>query len=744
MLGGEVSDFFSTALMVAGVFGMLLAAASLFRARKVALRERGTAQALEEVIDNLGEGFYRTTLDGKHISANAALVAISGFDTEAELIAAIGKNYGSWYVDSKRRDEFRRILAEQGTVRNFVSEVFRDKTGERIWISENARLVLNPVTKQPSHYEGTVIETTDYMIRVQDEANLRKLTSHVPGGLFQLVRDPKGTFAVVFASSGFRDLLDLKSRSKDFDIDHFVSLIHPEDMDQYYGSLRASRKSGRIWNKDFRVVTDGGKTKWLNVQATPELRADGSVTWHGYLQDITMTKADEAVIRDMAFTDPLTKLPNRRSFVERTEQLIASCQRRNEMAGLLYLDLDNFKELNDGFGHEVGDLLLVEIGNRLKQVVRRSDMVVRLAGDEFVVLLDCLGTTKIEASNKTSVIAQNILASFSTPFHLGSISHVATASIGASIFDGTSRGVDDILRLADLAMYDVKKAGRNAFKLYEQGDELEAASQLNLYNDLVGIEERGELELRFQPQFDRGGRIRGAEALIRWNHPQHGLLTPDKFMPMVEQYGHMDAVNSWVLDTASLVLKDWQMRAETAHLCLAVNVGGQQLDKDYFPGELKALAKLRGIDLSKLTLEFPEKLVAKNRENCVQVLRRLKAAGLRLSLDNFGVDFSSLSLLADMPLDEIKIDGKLVRSMNKRSKDKALIKSILAMADAFGLETVAVHVETQTHERLLMELDCDLFQGFLYSGALAQDDFEMAVSRNLAEQEKPNAATLAA
>ncbi len=744
MLGGGLLDISSAVLTATGIFGLPLSAALFINARKKALIERGTANALEQVIENLGEGFYRTTLDGKHISANPALIAISGYDTEAELIAAIGANYGSWYVDPRRRDEFRRILAEEGKVRNFVSEVYRDKTGERIWVSENARLVLDPITKEPSHYEGTVIETTDLMTRVQEESKLKKLTSHVPGGLFQLVRDPKGGFAVVFASSGFRELLDLKVAPANFDIDHFVSLIHPEDLTGYNSSLRASRKSSRIWNQDFRVVTDGGKTKWLNVQATPELRADRSIIWHGYLQDITMTKADEAIIRDMAYTDALTKLPNRRSLIERTEQLIASCQRRNEIAGLLYIDLDNFKELNDGFGHEVGDLLLVEIGKRLKQVVRRSDMVVRLAGDEFVVLLDCLGTTKAEASNSTSLIAQNVLASFNTAFQLGSVTHTATASIGALTFDGNSKGVDDILRLADLAMYDVKKAGRNAFKLYEHGAERDAASQFNFYNDLVGVAERGELELRFQPQFDRHGKIRGAEALIRWNHPKHGLLTPDKFMPMAEQYGHMDAINSWVLDRAFSVLKDWQVHADTAQLQLAVNIGVQQLHKDCFPNELKALAKLRGVDLAKLTLEFPEKLVSKNRDSSVQILRRLKTAGLSLSLDNFGVDFSSLSLLADMPLNEIKIDGKLVKSMNKRPKDKALVKSILAMADAFGLETVAVHVETQTHERLLMELDCDVFQGFLYGGALTQDDFEMAVSHNLAAHDEPSATILAA
>ena len=730
MLSGGWLETLLSVYIVVGSIALPLAAILFVHARKLSKRERSAVEALETVIENLGEGFYRTSLDGKQLSANPELVAINGYDTEAELIANVTDIGGEWYVDPSRRDEFKNVLAQNGKVRNFVSEIYRHKTRERIWISENARLVLDPVTGKPSHYEGTVNETTDIMVRIQEEEKLTKLTSHLPGGLFQLVKDQNGVFSVVFASSGFREMLDLQSSIKTFDIEHFISLIHPEDLNSYYGSLRVSRKSGRIWTQDFRVVTDGGKMKWLNVQATPESKSDLSTVWHGYLQDITSTKADEAAIRNLAYHDALTKLPNRRSLIERLEQNSASCQRRNEYSGLLFIDLDNFKALNDTQGHDVGDLLLIEISKRLLRAVRRNDIVARLAGDEFVILLDHLGTCKAEASKKATSIAQKVSSSFRTVFQLGNLSHFATASIGGLTFNGESYGADDILRIADTAMYDVKKSGRNSFKIHEEAAEKDTHNHVKLLADLAGLTDRNELELRFQPQLNRFGTICGAEALIRWNHPELGLLAPDKFMPIAERNGQIATINSWVLDRAFHVLKSWQLNPSTVDLRLAVNVALQQFMSDDFARQIGSSAKRHGADVRKLTLELTEKLVSKSRESSMQILNRLKGTGVALSLDDFGVDFSSLSLLADMPLNEIKIDGKFVKSMHKRPQDKALVKSILAMAEALGLATVAEHVETQAQEKLLMEYGCTKFQGFLYGGAMSQADFEMAVMHN--------------
>ncbi len=744
MPGTGVIDLLTMVCALIGGIGVPLAAIMYLKVRKTALLELSANASLERVIENLDEGFYRTTLDGKHISVNPAMIAISGFNDETELVESIGHNFGGWYVAPGRRDEFKKILSEEGKVSNFVSEVLRDKTRERIWISENARLVLDPVTNKPSHYEGTVVEVTDVVMRIQEQERLKKLASQVPGGLFQLVRDPNGVFSVDFASSGFNQLLDLQVSSHVFDISHFLSLIHPEDMNDYNASLKRSRKSGRVWSHDFRVVTDGGKTKWLKVQATPESRPDMSTIWHGLLQDITAAKVDEAAIKSLAYHDALTKLPNRRALIERMEQKIAACQRRNEYAALLFIDVDTFKSLNDSHGHDAGDLLLIEIGSRLRHIVRRSDAVARLSGDEFVVLLDFVGATKAEAAKKAAAIAQKITASFANPFQLGMLTHRASASIGGITFNGDQSSVDAILRLADCAMYDVKKSGRNSYKIYDDEAEYKAIAQNSLLNGLAGITERDELELRLQPQFDRSGKICGAEALLCWNHPELGLLTHDKFMQYAEKSGQTAAINSWALNAAFLVLNKWLTLEEAAGWNLATKIGPQQFSNSGLPTELASLAKQHHVNLAKLTLELPEILVWKNYESSLQILKKLKYTGVKLLLDDFGVEQPSLSALADMPFSAIKIHRKFVASMLKSPQNRALVKSITAMVDALGFSTSAEHVETQAQEKLLLELGCSKFQGFLYGGALTQADFEKAFVHNLAEQDHRNSASIAA
>jgi diguanylate cyclase (GGDEF)-like protein/PAS domain S-box-containing protein len=737
-------EILTVACVLIGIIGVSSAAIMIFKARKTSLRELSAREALEQVIENLGEGFYRTSLDGEPIRANPALIAISGFTSETELISAIGKKFGGWYVDPSRREEFKTALLRDGKVRNFVSEVYRDKTQERIWVSENARLVVDPLTKKPSHYEGTVIEITDIILRIHEQERLAKLTSQVPGGLFQLVRDAKGAFSVPFASSGFSALLDLQTVPPVFDLPHFLSLIHPEDLSNYRATLRQSRKSGRIWTHDFRVVTDSGKTKWLKVQATPEKKSDTGMIWHGLLQDISLTKADEAEFKSMAYHDSLTNLPNRRALIERMEQKIAACDRRNEYAALLFIDLDTFKSLNDTHGHDVGDLLLIEIANRLKQSVRRSDVVARLAGDEFVVLLDGMGTSKAEAVAKTTIIAQKIATSFDSPFRLGNLAHLATASIGGVTFNGDQGNADTILRLADSAMYDVKKSGRNSFKVFDDEGERTANQQSGLSFDVIGLTERDELELRLQPQFDRDGQICGAEALVRWNHPVQGLLTADAFMPLAEKCGQSASINLWMLKKAFAVLQTWQQNVETSRLTISMSLRLQQFSDNGFAGELVALSKLQNVDLSKLTLQLNEGLVARNREVSLRMLKKLKHAGIRLSLEDFGVEYSSLSLLADMQLDEIKINGNFVKSMMKGPQDKVLVKSIMALADALGLSTVGVQVETRAQEKLLMEYGCKQFQGFLYGGALSQVEFDKTLAQNGIRFQRKAASEMAA
>ncbi len=698
--------------------------------RQAQLTAKRVSSDLSEAIESLGEGFYRSSLDGRMLFANPALAKLNGYQTPQELLDNVKDIATEWYVDPHRRDEFQAMLASNNKVVDFTSQIYRHKSREPIWITENARMVFDPKTGKPSHYEGTVRETTDLMIRIQEKERLLKLTSHVPGGLFQLERRSCGDFDVVFSSPGFRELLDNKVNEEKFNLKRFLTIIHPDDLVGYHASLKASRKSMLQWMHEFRVVTDGGKAKWMKVQATPEMHDNGRIIWHGYLQDVTGSKADEAQIRSLAYIDTLTQLPNRRLLLDRLQQTIAGCARRNECAAVLFIDIDNFKLLNDTHGHGTGDLLLVEVSKRLKKLVRRNDTVARLAGDEFVVLLECLGKDKASANQKVAMVSEKILAAFGKGFDLGKMTTPVSASIGAISFDGNAKSVDHILKDADTAMYEVKRSGRNAYRIFEQGRDIQSGNRLMLADDLKMALKKKQLALRLQPQVDRDGRIIGAEALIRWNHPSLGMLTPDKFMGLADQRGQAQDIGQFVLENAVKLLASWQTGALTAGLKLAVNVSAQQFLNEAFVSEIRSLINRHKIVASRLTLEVTEQVLSKDRENAVKMMERLKTTGVRLSLDDFGTGFSSLSHLSDMPLDEVKIDGKFVRVMQDRPKDMALVRTIIAMARAMGLSTVAEHVETPEQEKFLMAQGCDNFQGFLYSGAMTRDDFEEAVKRS--------------
>jgi diguanylate cyclase (GGDEF)-like protein/PAS domain S-box-containing protein len=701
--------------------------------RAVRLRKAAEAQNAEtaSVVANISEGYYRASMDGTMLYANPAFVHMFGFEGDAAFLAAVNviKKTGL-YAETGRRTEFLDLLRTEGEVREFMSQVVLAKTGERVWITENARVVRDSKTGQPRYYEGTVRDTTDIALRMAEKERLIKLTSQVPGGLFQLERCARGAFEVVFTSTGFRDLLDWKSKDEKFDLLRFLAIIHPDDLQGYHATLKASRKQMTRWAHDFRVVTDGGKAKWMKVEATPELQADGRIVWHGYLQDVTESKADEAQVRSLAYHDTLTQLPNRRLLLERLHQTIAVCSRRNEFAAVLFMDLDDFKQLNDMHGHDAGDQLLVEIAKRLRKSIRRSDTVARLSGDEFVILLEGLGRDRAGANQKVAMVAEKTLAALAKGFDLGKIKHKTSASIGAITFDGSAKSVDDILKHADTAMYDVKRSGRNAYKIFEPGRTVESSNQLTIGEDLKHAVQSGQMALRLQPQVNRDGRIVGAEALIRWNHPKLGMLTPDKFMGLADQRGLAREIGSFVLESAAKLLSDWKRSKVNGNLKLAVNLSAQQFLDPQFVEELRLLIVRHKIDPSRLTLELTEQVIAKNRGDAIKAMERLKATGVRLSLDDFGTGFSSLAHLKEMPLDEVKIDGKFIRLMQNRPKDMALVKTILAMAEALGLATVAEHVETQEQEKFLLAQGCDGFQGYLYSGAMTRDDFEEAVRRN--------------
>ena len=693
----------------------------ILRYLRLSARARESEWRNTATVENLAEGFYRTSVDGKQLYANAALVKMNGYDSAEEMLASVNDIATEWYVDPKRREEFCQALAEHGSVADFISEIYRHKTRERIWISENARTVHDPHTGKILCYEGSIREITAEMERNKLEKQLEKLATNLSGGLYQLQKTPEGRFSLTYASPGVERLLGKLETNTNRGLQAYINRFHPDDAALYLRNLESSSQSLETIRNEFRYLQDDETWRWIELTATPEKLEDGSIVWHGSINDITARKSAEEQVHQLAFFDPLTELPNRRVFTQRLETMMGACRRRNEHGAVLFIDLDNFKTLNDTHGHETGDELLRQVARRLKQGVRSTDTVSRFGGDEFVLLLDSLGTEMSDAISNATDAANKIVREFATGFDLGTIEHATTPSIGVVVFDGESRKAADIIKSADIAMYEAKKGGRNSFVIFDPENLDNVSDMYLLQRDLAAAIRNEELVFEFQPQVDVNGRILGAEALVRWNHPERGLLAPSAFVPMAEKTGLIMEINEWVLTNAISTLARWGRNPEMAGLNLSVNLSVQQFRLPEFVETMKQRIAKAGIDASRLTLELTEHVMARDPGRVAENMAELRKTGIRFSLDDFGTGYSSLSQLNQFPFDEVKIDGAFVSDIEHRESNRSLIEAILGMAQALDLETVAEHVGSPFQVEFLRDRGCNLFQGFYFHPPVSED-----------------------
>lgn len=675
-----------------------------------------------DLIDNLYEGVYRSSPDCHHISANKALVKLNGYESEAELLTSFGDIAREWYVQPNRREEFQAILRRDGFVENFISEVYRHKTGERIWISESARLVYDRKSGKPLFYEGSVHEITETINRLEAEKRLRKLSSQVPGGLIQFLRRSDGEYTMPFASEGFRTLYGIEENEPLPSASEFNTMVHPRDRPAFLANIRAGVKHKAAWNQEYRIFARDGTMKWLQINAKPETVKDG-IIWHGYISDITSRKQAENEIEKLAFYDPLTGLPNRRMFIEHMKQAVASCHKQQRHGALFFIDLDNFKTLNDTRGHDVGDAYLVQVAKRLKACVGHRDTVARIGGDEFIIIMHDAGPDMATATQAAILVGNRMLSVLRENFSLGGFSHRSSASIGVVTFDGSNVSADEVFKQADIAMYQVKSAGRNGLALYDH-DVLQAQTErYRLLDDLKSALSQQALDLHYQPQMDCNGRVAGAEALCRWYHPQLGLLMPKQFVPLAEQFGLTREFTDLILARGITELARWQKSPALAGTRLSVNVNAQIFACADFVPDLAALIEKHGIDPRLLTLEMTENVMARDPRMLARRMLALRKLGVRLSLDDFGAGYSSLAYIKRMPFDEVKIDGEFISDIEHSESGRQLVKSILGAARTLKLEVVAGHVTTEKQESLLRAFGCDYFQGDFYSPALPADEF---------------------
>ncbi len=439
--------------------------------------------------------------------------------------------------------------------------------------------------------------------------------------------------------------------------------------------------------------------------------------------DITHRKVAEQEVKRLAFYDQLTGLANRRLMLDRLQHVLAASSRSLHTNAVILIDLDNFKALNDTLGHDRGDMLLRQVALRLSSCIRESDTVARLGGDEFVVLLENLSENPPEAAFQAKAIGEKILRSLNISYQLDGYEHHSTPSLGIALFQGQLNTVDDIIKRADLAMYRAKAAGRNTLCFFDPEMQAVATARARLEADLRQGLQAKELLLYYQPQVNCDGRVIGAEALMRWQHPERGIVLPAEFIPLAEETGLILPLGRWALQSACSQLVAWARHPETARFAMAVNVSARQFHHPDFVEEVLDVLKSTGADPRKLKLELTEGLLIEDVESTVAKMIRLKDIGIGLSLDDFGTGYSSLSYLKSLPLDQLKIDQSFIRDVLIDPNDAAIACAIVSLSQILGLSVIAEGVETEAQRTFLMNHGCQTFQGFLFSPPLTAEQF---------------------
>ncbi len=476
---------------------------------------------------------------------------------------------------------------------------------------------------------------------------------------------------------------------------------------------------GEIWNK-----RKNGTISPEHLTITAVKDAVGAIkNFVGSLIDLTQMKASQQEIEKLVYFDPLTGLPNRRLLIDRLKQAITSRTRSQNYAALLFIDLDNFKMLNDTLGHDYGDLLLQQVADRLAGCIRKSDVVARLGGDEFVVILEDLSKNQGRAVSVTERVTKKIIAVLTRPYSLLDQKYQSTPSIGVTLFNKHDVSFEDIIKQADIAMYQAKKAGSNTFRFFDPEMQAYIVARASLESGLrLAIAEK-QFMLHYQLQINHDQKIIGAEVLIRWQHPQLGFLPPSKFIPLAEETGLIVPIGLWVLETVCSQLNSWQDNPLLNDLQIAINVCPKQFFQADFVAQVQRIITLYCIKPGRLKFELTENILVEQLEPTIEAMTALRKLGISFSLDDFGTGYSSLQYLKKLPLDQLKIDQSFVREIVIDTNDQAIIKTIIAMAKALDLDVIAEGVETQMQRELLEQYGCNTYQGYLFSKPIPVAEF---------------------
>jgi len=698
------------------------------------IRDVSSARAAAEAL-RASEERYRTAFetgidaisisrldDGIYIDCNPAFLSILGYQRD-EVIGRTGLELGLW-VNPGDRQALIEILRLNGGASGHEIQ-FRKKNGEILWGAiSSSKMEINDVPCVLSITRDITDARTaaERLAAAQDALRLSeeryRTAFHTSTDAININRIEDGKY--VDCNEAFLAILGYKREEvigkTSLELEIWVNCGDREVM------AKKVHESGSLQSTEFQFRKKNGEVMWGEMSAS-KMEVDGVSCVLSITRDISAAKAAQEKIRNLVFYDALTGLANRRQLTERLRQALAAGSRRHRSQALLFIDLDNFKNLNDTLGHQIGDLLLQEVAHRLVASVREADIVCRLGGDEFIVLLEDLSEAAGEAAAQARMVGEKILIEIAQPYLLDGHECHSTASIGVAISGEHAENSNVFLQQADIAMYQAKAAGRHTLRFFSPSVQAAVNTRSIVENELrQGIRAR-QFQLYYQPQFDRG-LLAGVEALIRWHHPLRGLVLPDQFIALAEESSLALHLGDWALETACAQLASWAGRKETADLSVAVNISTLRFRQPEFVHNVLEALDNTGANPERLQLEITESVLVDNVEEAIAKMTELKSHGMSFSLDDFGTGYSSLSYLKRLPIDHLKIDCSFIHDMLGNATSGAIIQAIISLGRAMGLSVIAEGVETEEQLSFLANLGCHSYQGFLFSRPLPIEQLE--------------------
>ena len=687
------------------VQGVYAAARDVTERKRVEEATQAASQYSRSLIEASLDPLITISAKGKITDVNTATEKVTG----AERASLIGSDFANYFTDPKEaRNGYEQVFS-QGYITDYPLAI-RHVSGKVTDVIYNASVYHNAKGEVAGVFAAardadlaltaTIFESQEGMFITDDNAVIRRINKAFTEITSYTAEDAIGQ-KIELLRSGLHDEAFYTNKWE---------IINNTGM--WAGETIGKRKNGEIYPQH------------LSITAVKDIK--GVVTnYVATLTDITKSKAASDEINNLVFYDTLTHLPNRRMLMARLKQALAT---RSRSGAVLFLDLDQFKSLNDTLGHDMGDVLLQQVASRLSNCLRDCDTVARLGGDEFVVLIEDLSERPIEAAAQTETIAEKLLNALNLPYQLGTYEHRSTVSIGATLFSDHETGLDNIINRADIAMYQAKTDGRNFIRFYDPKMQEIISNRVNMERELRQAIEQQQFQLYYQIQVDSSGHPLGAEALIRWIHPKRNMISPLQFIPLAEETGLILPIGQWVLETACAQLAIWQKNAHHKHLILSLNVSAKQLHQANFVTQVQEAIRHHEVDPTKLKLELTESMLVKDIEGIINKMNALSKIGVRFSLDDFGTGYSSLQYLKKLPLSQLKIDQSFVSEIVVDESDLTIVSTIIAMAHSLNLEVIAEGVETEEQRQLLMNNDCLQFQGYLFARPVPIDAFEALLS----------------